>query len=998
MSHIEVPPFQRPRSDYQLFLPAQSSIVSRPRLLSGPPPTLQEVLQASLRHNANVGALPYDSSEKGKRKLKRDKDREENSVDGPSSVPYPTGHIFHFGPANIARTKKRLKRSSADDDNWGAPPRAKKRPRPLLESRVVDLTITDDDEPVRGPKAKPTPKPKPPNPISKPLPKPRPTKKFKFIHAAYNPETDIVVLCLEDIRPVPLEVLTLNTRYLRQLLGNDVITTKEASAPGPKGNTSANFTNINHTRQNGSRPCFLSIAANSSSSSSTKDTVEAMSVGGVIWELPEEIRKEVIEISSESDTFSKNVPQRHSNVPSFLTSQIPPINPKRQHQKKARESHQNRQQLAQRRQSTGDDVNKLSSTLNAPLDSIVHLPPPRAMSSNAKGNLATQQPKKVRESQHSQQRKKKQTIGDDGNGSFTIFDTPHEQVVIPLLPPPRSTSQVNVTPQHQKKPRESQYVRQHSSGDKGTRSSSGPLLRPPHSARSSLDGQILDSGSDHLNAAMPSAKALGKRRAVSPTSISTTTTPQQHPVPSYSAAPIHDIQLSSHHSSTSTPAHDPYVVQNSDFNVFIDYPSAISPAAQANTLDSTLLSNSFNPLDTLPSFYDLSSSSSQNHFESHIGSDDVDASHHRLASSNTDTPPHPPVYNSQPQPASRGHSFFSSAGSLFNDMELPGDQHDHQYDHEPQQQYGNALDGPWSSSLHSENQYAYETIDPTLLGGGEVVEPSLEMEMDMIDTELDVLGVEFEKEFDDQVQQKDSTQLGFGFELSKESTPSSASSTDSSSSSSGSAQAKKTDPSLRSVSASDNYVPADDDEEERGKEENYERKLPPRKRTKRVMPDMISHDDLDLLASTIKKPKRRYSSSSASSALDADRSGSDSETDYESDDDGNKLTVRRPIIPKSTISSISPTEPTLKVTTTSQADKNQHFLKDKVDAYCHQCRRKTFYAKMSCSGCQKKFCVRCYAFRFVCFLCRLPSRKLRTCFFFFFLVVVCSFQVSWMRI
>jgi len=42
----------------------------------------------------------------------------------------------------------------------------------------------------------------------------------------------------------------------------------------------------------------------------------------------------------------------------------------------------------------------------------------------------------------------------------------------------------------------------------------------------------------------------------------------------------------------------------------------------------------------------------------------------------------------------------------------------------------------------------------------------------------------------------------------------------------------------------------------------------------------------------------------------------------------------------------------------------QDWPMDDVDAYCHQCRRKTFYAKMTCSDCQKKFCARCYAYRY----------------------------------
>ncbi|KAF8815921.1 hypothetical protein BYT27DRAFT_7186391 [Phlegmacium glaucopus] len=968
MSHIRVPPLKRPRSDYRPLLPTSSSIVSRRRVPSGPPPTLQEAIQASFQHNANIGSFPYDRLKKEKRKLtKRNEDGAKINIAGPSFVPDPTGRTFHFGPANIAQPKKRMKRPFVDDDDWGAPP--KKRPRPISESIVVDLTITDDDERGREPKAKPTPKQMSSNPIPKPLPKPRPAKKSKFIHAAYNSETDVVTLYLEDIRPVPLEVLTLNTQSLRQSLGDGVNANKEVSALRAKGDRSTRF-NINPTRQNGSRPCFLSIVANPSYS--TKDTVEEMSVGGVIWELPEEeIEKEVIEISSESDaSWKKKLPQKHPNLPSTLTSQALPIHPKislkNERQKKPRESHESRQQPKQRRQPTG--VDRSSSTFG---DSIISPPPPRAIPSSTKVKLATQYPKKVRESQHSQQqqpRKKKQTSGNDINGLSTTFGTPHKRVVTPSLPPPQSTPPAS-------------------------------LVRSPHSVRPSLNGQNIDSGSDYPNGAMPSAKVLGKRRAVSPTSISATTTPQRRlhdPVSSpYFGASIHDIQLSSRRSSTSTPIHDAYVVHNSDFNAFIDYPSTISPAAQVNPANlnhAPSLSSPYNHVDTLASLYGQSSSS-QSQSVNRVGSA-VNASHHQLSSSNTNapTPSHTLVYNSQPQPGSgsgsRGDSLFSSTNSLYNDIELPGDQHDYQYDHEPQRQYYATIDNLLSSSLvtnHSEGQYAYETIDPTLLGGGEVVvEPGLEMDMDLIDTELDAvgmgMGLQLEKEFDDQVQQKDNSQLGSDFGVSRESSPSS-SSTDASSSS-GSAQAKKTHASLQSV-------PVDD--EEPGKEEIYRRQLPPRIRTKRVIPDMISHDDIDLLASKTARSKRRSSFSSASSAPDADKSGSDSETDDDESDVGKptirKPTIRKPTIRKPTIrqptvrkpipksvvkaqispkpsrtrSTSPPIEPKLKL---SQVDKNQEWLLDKVDAYCHQCRRKTFYAKTTCSACQKKFCVRCYAFRY----------------------------------
>ena len=119
-------------------------------------------------------------------------------------------------------------------------------------------------------------------------------------------------------------------------------------------------------------------------------------------------------------------------------------------------------------------------------------------------------------------------------------------------------------------------------------------------------------------------------------------------------------------------------------------------------------------------------------------------------------------------------------------------------------------------------------------------------------------------------------------------------------------------------------------------EETHARKLPPRNRRKRVMPDMISHDDIDLMSKRRKAAKNantRLSVSSTSLAPDGDRSSSGSEFD-ESDDEEVPVTVRKPI-------------PIVRV-------ENQEWLMGDVESFCHRCRRRTFYAKMTCSECQKK--------------------------------------------
>jgi hypothetical protein len=174
------------------------------------------------------------------------------------------------------------------------------------------------------------------------------------------------------------------------------------------------------------------------------------------------------------------------------------------------------------------------------------------------------------------------------------------------------------------------------------------------------------------------------------------------------------------------------------------------------------------------------------------------------------------------------------------------------------------------------------------------------------------------------------------------------------------------------------------------------RKLPPRECRKRVLPDMISHDDIDLMrkrrkeeeaaAVVVKEPRVArlsvVSSSSSTSSTTPDgenNSGSsldsnsdsdsdldseheeeeaeDEEDDEEDDDDEERKSIRPPPVKKQKSTAAPRVE----------KPKKREWQMEEVDAYCHQCRRKTFYAKMTCSDCQKKFCVRCYAFRCVPF-------------------------------
>jgi hypothetical protein len=123
MSHIQVPPLKRPRSDYPPFWLAQpthsstTTIVCKRRVAATNP--LQDALQASMQYNADLGVYPGSSLDKQKRKLMKQR-RAGQAAAGPSS-----SSVSSHPP----KTKK-LKRPFMDDDDdeWDPSPRYKKRP------------------------------------------------------------------------------------------------------------------------------------------------------------------------------------------------------------------------------------------------------------------------------------------------------------------------------------------------------------------------------------------------------------------------------------------------------------------------------------------------------------------------------------------------------------------------------------------------------------------------------------------------------------------------------------------------------------------------------------------------------------------------------------------------------------------------------------------------------------------------------------------------------
>ena len=1022
MSHIDVPPLKKPRSDYRpnyrFTTTAPSSTTAAAAL-----PTIivnkrrggvtsnnnnnnnpvQDALQAAMQNNADVGVFSGGLDDKQKQKKRKrmmmmKKQRRDDGV--------PVRQEIVVGRPDQA--KKMLKRSFNDDDDdddddgeWG-PPHKSKKPRPISEPMVVDLTIsTDDDDYYQPPRnkisssrtvalsqqAKPKkikvkPPPPPPNPTKPPPPQLPPISKKivpmmprrsllkssssssssnkKFIHAKYDAEKDVVMLCLEDIRPVPLEILTLNTRFLRQsvlLLGN--------------GDVNANARCVRQNGYGSRRACLSNL---SFSALSPEEEEEDVSVGGVIREFAaaaeeEWVEREVIEIlSDDSDVLKENLPQE--NVPPFASTTTPLVK-NQQHQKKPR----------------GPPIIKRNQPRNQPIDSTFKVPlAPRAITETTIENRKTQYPRKKGREQ---------------------------------------------PPQPQQQGDEEEQRKQHSEKD----TTIPPVQISPWTVKGAVEPSSLNDSfeSDYFNNGpmMPSAKALGKRRAMSPI-IQTTSSPSSYGL----------------------------------FNAFIDDPTPSTTAVQeaGSSIKNTfsLSTSSYDPLDTLTSLYDQAAASSI-----HIGTGDLDSSRHT-----SDDSSHVLAFDSQQQqqPGSRGESFFSS-DFLNDDVGFSPGVDDHHHHHQQQQQqqhnYEDTTGGAWSSSSlvvagnQPEDQiYAYETIDPTLLGGGEA--------SSFGDDEM-MMGMEAA---DDQKEGRiEEVDVGLSNNDDEEDESSSANS-------------------LHSFvypppPPSETYTKKGEEKEQEKAVSSslssllYERKLPPRNRVKRVLPDMVSHEDFDLMVkrkkaakktttttktktktmnvvnntrlsvsstttnsapyhgdgdaadrsssdvmmltrkkTVVKKTKTRLSVSSTNySALDGDDGGADSsssssdsdsdddvddeeESDgYDEDEDEKKkkkkrvaaVTVRKPIsISQPRVSlkdpierSVSPPPKVDKKLTAAASSRKQEWPLDEHEAYCHQCRNKTYYAKMTCADCEKKFCVRCYALRYAPFL-PLPLPP----FFFLFLVVL----------
>jgi hypothetical protein len=72
---------------------------------------------------------------------------------------------------------------------------------------------------------------------------------------------------------------------------------------------------------------------------------------------------------------------------------------------------------------------------------------------------------------------------------------------------------------------------------------------------------------------------------------------------------------------------------------------------------------------------------------------------------------------------------------------------------------------------------------------------------------------------------------------------------------------------------------------------------------------------------------------------------------------------RTPLKAKRAASAFGSPEPVLKQAK-APLPRNRAWPTGPDQSFCHQCRRKTYYLKMTCV-CQKKYCSRCIAIRFV---------------------------------
>ncbi|CAA7263642.1 unnamed protein product [Cyclocybe aegerita] len=764
MSHIQVPPLRRPKSEYVWLdrLVGPPKRAKKPNIPSQGPSGLRDALQAAWSNNLELGTEPVPEGDVTRKKRKKNERREGhlNAVAGPSSLATSSSTSgLNMEPKVFKYEGPKKERRQGD----GSEKRVK---RPRI---TIDLTVSDEDR-LQKTKYKPLlPKQhkqskQPPPPSSLPVIKKKPARPVSCLMS------DVII-------PVPSQVLAFNTRFIWRMCGKENISS-------PSHDFDFDPWSISSWKR-------TSLCSVEDSSSYLFDEDEAvMSVGGTSRSVWEEDFRQPAEGDYDSDDSSVVV------IESLPREQVQPVPPP---------------------------------------------PPPQQ---------PPQPPKKIDLAEQFRKKKKAK----------------QKQVPSPLSKKQRSSN-----PQPHRTP-------------------SSDTLSYPTPASSihvqSISSSVsIDSDSNRDDASIassyPSAKALGKRKAISPP-LSTSLMQSFRPCPSssLSVSPRHAV------------AHP-----NGNLDVFI-HPYA-------------------SPLDALADYRSGSASTEEQ-------ADPVYNNHHR-----NNTPSSPDLYQAPDTIAEA--AFLTDAMPPLNDFET----------------IQTELEDPWASLADSNLGYKFDTIDPTLLGGEPVV-----------------IGREDSPSVAGQSQSQAQRSWVYTSSLNVPPSPSSSSTSLSSSSSSKPlasrprfSKALQDEGAISTPTTTPDGLEIEDDgastadiDADSMPEMTADR---PRRRKlqRRRLADMVPIDEIDTFATTTTSEYRSSSSSDeevSQSVVSSRIRRPTSKVIYES------IHVNRPV----------PEEVKRGVPTKTKPFPETNWPTTKNDAYCHQCRRKTFLVKLYCSECTKLFCVRCLTNRY----------------------------------
>ncbi|KAJ3493861.1 hypothetical protein NLJ89_g10921 [Agrocybe chaxingu] len=206
MSHIQVPPLRRPKSEYVWLdrLVGPPKRAKKPNIPSQGPSGLRDALQAAWSNNLELGTEPVPEGDVTRKKRKKNERREGhlNAVAGPSSLATSSSTSgLNMEPKVFKYEGPKKERRQGD----GSEKRVK---RPRI---TIDLTVSDEDR-LQKTKYKPLlPKQhkqskQPPPPSSLPVIKKKPARPVSCLMS------DVII-------PVPSQVLAFNTRFIWRMCG-----------------------------------------------------------------------------------------------------------------------------------------------------------------------------------------------------------------------------------------------------------------------------------------------------------------------------------------------------------------------------------------------------------------------------------------------------------------------------------------------------------------------------------------------------------------------------------------------------------------------------------------------------------------------------------------------------------------------------------------------------------------------------------------------------------